>query len=327
MGKSGNWTISALKQARRAPSNHAQHNHPPLPTNTIHSSLTFILFTPYQRLRGMKIRTLQFAENDNKTSSESMNKPILRETKHQDDLCPARRTQKMRACRKRKISGEYFSFQTLPRTKRLCKASMSKAPARGGRGKRMIHMSLSKGKKDRKELTGKDAKKNEILFEEFDARGTKDMSFPKFLRQSESRYIRWSLREPSEGRGLHHSGVIPDQIFKEIPLPSFVEKGALVDLVVRMGTRKYSYPKHQDWAWNCLLQVLGQKHVTFHPPFPRELPGLEGRKLCRCEKGGERSVLLGKGEMIFIPPNWFHSVQSVEDGLNVSVNFFWKEKS
>jgi len=188
---------------------------------------------------------------------------------------------------------------------------------------------------------------NRPKFDEFDALSEK-MTFREFLQRKESRYIRWSL-EPQGGiRGTNHSGLIPGKIFSSVPKPSFVQKGALVDMVLRLGTRKYTYPKHKDWAWNCLLQLVGSKSVLLKSPRLDPKPTKSKHKAPRCaeakakteigapctctcdssnknQSGRVFEIILKPGEMLFIPPQWTHTVSSLDDGLSVAVNYFWLE--
>jgi len=149
--------------------------------------------------------------------------------------------------------------------------------------------------------------------------------------------VRWSLFQHERSRSGNHSGRIPDALSADLPIPTFLAKGSLIDCVLRLGTNQYKYPKHKDWAWNCLLQICGSKIVTFHPPFP--LPGLNLSDLeaseviqggrCSCCRPTANGVLaearLKPGDILFIPPQWSHSVESLEAKLNISVNFFWNE--
>jgi len=203
----------------------------------------------------------------------------------------------------------------------------------------------SKGKKKSKKK-----QEAEINFGEFTG-SAKVMTLREFLLAPGSRYIRWSLRNPGKSRGAYHSGTIPDVIKADVlpPMHMFIEKGCLVDCVLRFGTNRYRYPCHTDWAWNCLIQVRGKKIVYFHAPFPpkfRKKAQDHGSEdvACICERGsdkegkmrlvleeGRSDVVVANntdsqftGDLLFIPPSWPHSVESLEQGLSVSVNYFFK---
>jgi hypothetical protein len=68
---------------------------------------------------------------------------------------------------------------------------------------------------------------------------------------------------------------------------------------------------HQDWwsTYSCLAQIAGHKHVTLNPPddLARATP---------------YECVIGPGDTLFIPPDWWHFVRSIDHTITFSRNFF-----
>mmetsp|Transcript_35531 Transcript_35531/g.69008 ORF Transcript_35531/g.69008 Transcript_35531/m.69008 type:complete len:422 (-) Transcript_35531:88-1353(-) len=243
------------------------------------------------------------------------------------------KTDSKKGNRKRRILPEHMGAEPSKRPRN----NKRYGPTTRSQSRRQNEVARETWRKVTKESTAhKKAKGNqesEISFREFDG-SPKLMTLRQFLLAPESRYIRWSLRNPGKGRGAHHSGTIPDAVKADVlpPMHMFIEKGCLVDCVLRFGTNSYRYPRHADWAWNCLIQVRGKKVVYFHAPFPPKFrqKGNDPSKdvACSCERGSngtkKMQLILNEGDLLFIPPSWSHSVESLEQGLSVSVNYFFK---
>ena len=97
-------------------------------------------------------------------------------------------------------------------------------------------------------------------------------------------------------------------------------------------------PLHFDSAHNFLLQVFGRKNIILISPddseylYPvekdefknvsnvnPELPDYEKYPLFKNVR--QSSVLLEPGDVIYIPPNWWHQVRSLD--VSISLNFWW----
>src|SRR5262249_3129167 len=76
-----------------------------------------------------------------------------------------------------------------------------------------------------------------------------------------------------------------------------------------LGRTGTSSPPHQDWwsTYSCLTQIAGHKHVTLYAPDDSDR-----RQAYDCE--------IGPGDTLFIPPDWWHSVRSIDHTITFSRN-------
>lgn len=92
---------------------------------------------------------------------------------------------------------------------------------------------------------------------------------------------------------------------------------------------------HYDVMSNFLIQIRGWKKVTLWPPS--DLPNLyiQGSssvadlddqvnypKLSRCNPV---QVMLGPGDVLFIPALWFHHIECVGEEWSLALNVFWRD--
>jgi hypothetical protein len=89
-------------------------------------------------------------------------------------------------------------------------------------------------------------------------------------------------------------------------------------------------PLHQDFGdtHSVLTQIEGRKRVTLLPPSASANARETARDLtdARDLPGSDESVVyvgvFGPGESLYIPPNWWHAVDSLDKSITVSHNFF-----
>lgn len=95
---------------------------------------------------------------------------------------------------------------------------------------------------------------------------------------------------------------------------------------------------HHDPYYNLLVQVVGQKYIRLYSPSESEkLYPFQGRMLHNSsqvdvenpdfskfplfEKAPFQETILQPGEMLFIPPKYWHYIRSLSTSFSVS--FWW----
>lgn len=153
---------------------------------------------------------------------------------------------------------------------------------------------------------------------------------------------------------------LPDALKSDLPTPEIVVKsgtGDIYDTNIWMGIPPTYTPLHRDPNPNLFIQLAGCKVVRLLPPgmgdkvfaqVQRAL-GRSGSATFRGEdmmKGEEKrlledyvwrddSVLMEAGEIgyeahvergdgLFIPKGWWHSVQGIGEGITASVNWWFR---
>lgn len=150
---------------------------------------------------------------------------------------------------------------------------------------------------------------------------------------------------------------LPHNMRADLPTPELVlraGKGDVYDSSIWLGQAPTYTPLHKDPNPNLFVQLAGRKCVRLYAPKAgnrifsevQELIGGSGTASMRGEemmKGEERRVLeevvwgdergegpdgweaeLEGGDALFIPNGWWHSVKGVGEGINGSVNWWFR---
>lgn len=156
---------------------------------------------------------------------------------------------------------------------------------------------------------------------------------------------------------------LPPEVQKALPTPHLVleaDRGDVYDANLWLGTAPTYTPLHKDPNPNLFVQLTGRKIVrAFTPTIGRgifdavqremrgaasnSIKGLVGNAAFRGEEmmqGSEREisdrrvwtdcdvegyeVVVEAGDSLFIPQGWWHSIKSLSDGLNGSVNWWFR---
>ena len=154
--------------------------------------------------------------------------------------------------------------------------------------------------------------------------------------------------------------VLPEALKIDLPTPEIVARsgtGDVYDTNIWMGTPPTYTPLHRDPNPNLFVQLAGKKTVRILPPelgdkvFARvqnalgrsESAAFRGEDMM---KGKEKRLLedliwndgsnldeareagyeayVGRGDGLFIPKGWWHSVKGVGDGVTGSVNWWFR---
>ena len=151
---------------------------------------------------------------------------------------------------------------------------------------------------------------------------------------------------------------LPDALKADLPTPEIVAKsgrGDVYDTNIWMGIPPTYTPLHRDPNPNLFVQLAGKKIVRLlQPDLGEEVFARVQRALRRSEsaafrgedmmKGEEKRLLedqiwnddsevdseagyevhVGRGDGLFIPKGWWHSVKGVGDGITGSVNWWFR---
>lgn len=126
----------------------------------------------------------------------------------------------------------------------------------------------------------------------------------------------------------------------DIGYPAFLDKRLTLRNSWWFGAAGTITPLHYDLVYNLIVQVRGRKRFTLFAPKQLKLlypmakssrrahfsrVNIERPDLAAFPKFRQTVRLeftLEAGEMLFIPPFWWHQVQSLERAI--SLNFWWK---
>lgn len=153
---------------------------------------------------------------------------------------------------------------------------------------------------------------------------------------------------------------LPEALKVDLPTPEIVAKsgtGDIYDTNIWMGVPPTYTPLHRDPNPNLFVQLAGHKIVRILPPdmgdkvFVQVQIALgrsgsaafrgedmmkgEEKRLLEDQVWNETSVLdeagevgyeahLGRGDGLFIPKGWWHSVKGIGDGITGSVNWWFR---
>lgn len=127
------------------------------------------------------------------------------------------------------------------------------------------------------------------------------------------------------------------RLAETIVLPAPYPAAAFFSSALRVGSAGLSLWTHNDVMENLLVHVVGHKRVTLWPPSCARELGVRGSAsdcgaaehakwatrpalaLCRARA---RTAQLRPGDVLYIPPLWYHHVSSLT--ASVSVNVFWR---
>ncbi|KAL5055828.1 hypothetical protein RYX36_036510 [Vicia faba] len=133
-----------------------------------------------------------------------------------------------------------------------------------------------------------------------------------------------------------------NELRKDIFIPDycFAGGGELRSLNAWFGPAGTVTPLHHDPHHNILAQVVGKKYIRLYPAslseelFPYsetmlsnssqvDLDDVDEMKFPKVQDLEFLDCILEEGEMLYIPPKWWHYVRSLTTSLSVS--FWWSE--
>ncbi|PIA48535.1 hypothetical protein AQUCO_01400847v1 [Aquilegia coerulea] len=132
------------------------------------------------------------------------------------------------------------------------------------------------------------------------------------------------------------------ELRKDILVPDycFVGGGELRSLNAWFGPAGTVTPLHHDPHHNILAQVVGRKYIRLYPasisedlyPFTEtmlcnssqvDLDNLDAKEFPKATNLDFMDCILDEGQMLYIPPKWWHYVRSLTTSFSVS--FWWSE--
>lgn len=153
-----------------------------------------------------------------------------------------------------------------------------------------------------------------------------------------------TLSGGSQGPGETYLGEVPlakffPELMGDVERPGFFPDEDPLNAVLYMGLRQFSQLHYHPLGSATLCQVYGRKRLWLYPPDqtpylykypwysdnsnmslttsskpdPREFP--------RFARAKPIELVIGPGELLFIPIYWWHAIQNEE--LNIAVVFFW----
>jgi len=124
-----------------------------------------------------------------------------------------------------------------------------------------------------------------------------------------------------------------------VPDYCYVGGGELQSLNAWFGPHGTVTPLHHDPHHNILAQVLGRKYIRLYPAsiseelYPHtetmlsntsqvDLDNINLKEFPRAENLEFMDCILEDGELLYIPPKWWHYVRSLSTSFSVS--FWWR---
>ncbi|XP_046686991.1 bifunctional peptidase and arginyl-hydroxylase JMJD5-like [Homalodisca vitripennis] len=163
------------------------------------------------------------------------------------------------------------------------------------------------------------------------------------LRQFVTQYVAGANKSPGYLAQHQLFDQVPE-LKQDIVVPDYcacsdIEDGEVeVDINAWFGPSGTVSPLHHDPKHNLLCQVVGRKQVTLYSPTVSDcLYPHEGRLLSNTAQVDPEApdyqlfpkyrdtqatlCLLSPGDMVYIPPTWWHHVRALD--LSFSVSFWW----
>ena len=175
---------------------------------------------------------------------------------------------------------------------------------------------------------------------------TREMAFRDAVRRIASQdrdspehlYI---MEQQHEGSPRWLPEVYPE-LAADYALPPSVNRAKLLQINLWLGAAGNVTPLHFDMANNFLAQINGRKRITFFDPaqtdrlYPAgsrsssantsqvDILRPDFEKHPRFKEATPLECVLSPGELLYIPPFWWHQVESVDAA--VSINFWWQPR-
>jgi hypothetical protein len=129
------------------------------------------------------------------------------------------------------------------------------------------------------------------------------------------------------------------ELLEQVQRPAFVMNEEALNAVLYFGRRQFSQLHYHPLGSATLCQVYGHKRVWLYPPeqtrylykYPwyssnhnmslTTSPVPDPYQFPNFSRAKRIELVIGPGELLFIPIYWWHAIQNEE--LNVAVVFFW----
>lgn len=146
---------------------------------------------------------------------------------------------------------------------------------------------------------------------------------------SANEHVDWHVSTPIDD--------LPEAFARDVRVPPYCASAAFVRSRVWLGPAGTVTPLHWDLPANFIRPVFGRRRVLLYPPsdglFIRpNSPSSRMPNFARFDP--ERSqpsfvsrftrpvrAVIGPGDLLFIPPGWWHHIRSLETSL--VVNYWW----
>lgn len=134
---------------------------------------------------------------------------------------------------------------------------------------------------------------------------------------------------------VHMGAVFPD-FTHEADFPRYWWRDRFANLYLWMGPSGTRTLLHCDFADNLIAQVVGRKRfVLYRPSAAARIPRRE-KTYASCTADldfdsplpdePDFEVILEAGEMLYLPPGWWHYVESLERSITVTL-FWWTPRT
>ncbi|GLO12491.1 hypothetical protein PPUJ20028_10720 [Pseudomonas putida] len=144
---------------------------------------------------------------------------------------------------------------------------------------------------------------------------------------------------PGEPPAYMGNNIVPEKLLKLIGFPNYFDRSLFISPRIWIGPKGTLTPLHRDDTDNLFAQVWGQKSFILAAPHHRPAlgtwstspeGGLDGcdfnpdapdyQRFPAAREVPFLRVILGAGDLLFLPEGWFHQVESVSTSLSVN---FW----